>query len=308
MTADRRAASRNMGLIKRLRFWLRSWLWHRSWFMAPVLAWQYRQRFGHWPSPLAPKRFNEKLFVRMAFDRRPLLPQLAGKMEARAFVAERLGRDDQQAALLGVAYAPGDVDAMALPARYIVKASHASGLVRIVTEDNPITPAHLAALVGSWLAQDYGRYTLEWCYRMVRPAVVFEQLLDHDGAPPSDVTLFCFDGRVAYVQIDSARFTGHTQSMFDRQGRWLDIQVKDYARDAVPPELPQLLPEMIAAAERLSAGIDFVRVDLFDLGDHFVVGELTTTPQGGSGNFRPARWDAVFGAHWKMPGWRVLRG
>ena len=308
MTGDRRAASRNASLLKRLRFWLRGALWHRSWFMAPILAWTYRRNFGHWPNPFAPTRFNEKLFVRMAFDRRPLLTRLAGKMEARAFVAERLGRDDQQAALLGVAYAPGDVAALALPARYIVKASHASGLVRIVTERDPIAPANLAALVESWLAQDYGRYTLEWCYRRVRPAVVFEALLDRDGAPPSDVKLFCFDGRVAYFQIDSARFTGHTQSIFDRDGHWLDIQVKDYPRDAVPPELPALLPEMIDAAERLSAGIDFVRVDLYDLGDRFLVGELTTTPQGGSGYFKPARWDMVFGARWTLPGWRVLRG
>ena len=65
---------------------------------------------------------------------------------------------------------------------------------------------------------------------------------------------------------------------------------------------------MIDAAERLSAGIDFVRVDLYDLGDRFLVGELTTTPQGGSGYFKPARWDMVFGARWTLPGWRVLRG
>ena len=90
-----------MGVIAQIRHSLRSLVWHRSWFMAPVLALRFRRVFGHWPNPIAPRSFNEKLFVRMAFDRRPILTTFAGKLESRGFVAERLGRSDRQARLLG---------------------------------------------------------------------------------------------------------------------------------------------------------------------------------------------------------------
>jgi hypothetical protein len=38
---------------------------------------------------------------------------------------------------------------------------------------------------------------------------------------------------------------------------------------------------MISIAERLSDGVDFVRVDLYDLGDRVVFGELTNYPRQG---------------------------
>jgi hypothetical protein len=294
-------------MIARLRHWLRGQIWHRSWFMALPLARRYRQVFGYWPNPLTPRCFNEKLFIRMAFDRRPILTVMAGKLEARNLVAARLGRTDRQARLLGVARGVEDLAGLDLPERYIAKASHASGLVRIVTPEQPITAGELAGLARDWLAVDYGRYGLEWQYHGVLRAVVFEELLDHRGGVPDDVKLFCFDGRVVYVQIDGDRFVNHGQSLFDRDWNRLAVQVKDYAPPAQEPARPALLDAMIAEAERLSAGIDFVRVDLFDLGERFLVGELTGTPQGGYGTFQPAWWDAEFGTHWTLPSWWKLR-
>ena len=38
---------------------------------------------------------------------------------------------------------------------------------------------------------------------------------------------------------------------------------------------------MVRIAEALGAETDFVRVDLYDLGDRIVFGELTNTPNGG---------------------------
>ncbi|MBN9099980.1 MAG: hypothetical protein J0I49_17980 [Pseudonocardia sp.] len=41
------------------------------------------------------------------------------------------------------------------------------------------------------------------------------------------------------------------------------------------------MPEMIQVAERLGAGTDFVRVDLYDIDGRVVFGELTSFPAGG---------------------------
>jgi hypothetical protein len=297
-----------MGPLARLRYRLRSLAWHRSWFMAPVLALRYRRIFGHWPNPVAPRRFNEKLFVRMAFDRRPILTIFAGKLESRGFVAERLGRTDRQARLLGVARSVSDVATLDLPQRYIAKTSHASGYARIVTPKDPISASDLADLVAEWLQIDYGRYGLEWCYHGTQKAVVFEELLEGGTEVPNDIKLFCFNGRAIFAQCDSARFISHAQTLFDRDWNRLDVRVKNYPPHAHPPPRPALFDEMIAEAERLSAGIDYVRVDLFDLGDHFLVGELTPLPQGGTGSFNPPSWDIAFGRPWKLPSFAVMLG
>jgi hypothetical protein len=58
---------------------------------------------------------------------------------------------------------------------------------------------------------------------------------------------------------------------------------------------------MIAVAESLAAGTDFVRVDLYLLPDRIVFGELTSYPAGGHSPFSPESWDAVFGSHWTVP-------
>ena len=213
-----------------------------------------------------------------------------------------------QAKLLAAIRHPDQVDGLDLPARWIMKASHASGCVRIVTEDDPIKPGEMRQLVTDWLQIEHGRYGLEWAYHNVERVVVVEELLSYQGDVPRDVKLFCFDGRVVYIQIDSARFDEHQQSLFDTSWNRLDVRVKDYAPHTEKVAPPQALSEMIRVAECLSAGIDFVRVDLYDVGAKVMVGEMTNYPQGGSGNFNPPHWDDVFGQHWQMPPLAVMRG
>jgi hypothetical protein len=55
---------------------------------------------------------------------------------------------------------------------------------------------------------------------------------------------------------------------------------------------------MRAVAERLAAGFDFVRVDLYALCDRIAVGELTHYPTGGNKSFDPPEWDIRLGALW----------
>ena len=55
---------------------------------------------------------------------------------------------------------------------------------------------------------------------------------------------------------------------------------------------------MIDVAERLSAGVDFVRVDLYETRNGVKFGELTNYPEGGSGPFTPSELNVEFGRRW----------
>jgi hypothetical protein len=69
--------------------------------------------------------------------------------------------------------------------------------------------------------------------------------------------------------------------------------VEDVAR-------PKNLAAMIAAAETLGRGLDFVRADFYDTGDRIYFGELTMTPGCGHNRFRPKELDLSFGKRWLL--------
>ena len=55
---------------------------------------------------------------------------------------------------------------------------------------------------------------------------------------------------------------------------------------------------MITVAEELAGDIDFFRVDLYDVGDRIVFGEMTVYPNAGRGEFDPPEFDEKLGAFW----------
>ena len=63
---------------------------------------------------------------------------------------------------------------------------------------------------------------------------------------------------------------------------------------------PPNLKQMLDIAGSLARGLDFIRVDLYDLGDRVAFGEMTCMPQNGCGRFTPVSWDLEFGRHWHL--------
>ena len=57
---------------------------------------------------------------------------------------------------------------------------------------------------------------------------------------------------------------------------------------------PSRLAEMIEVARALSTGFDFVRVDLYEIDERVMFGELTFTPAGGVMNY----YDDEFNLKW----------
>ncbi len=70
---------------------------------------------------------------------------------------------------------------------------------------------------------------------------------------------------------------------------------------ADPAQLPDdvdALKRMIVAAETLSAGSDFLRVDLYEIDGKPLFGEMTFYPGSGLDRFDPVALDTELGAHW----------
>ena len=282
-----------------------------------------RSRIVRWARLLRTRRpvtFTEKVRYKMLRDHRPLQVVFADKAAMRSYVAGAVGEQHlpRLVALLDDPAALRDLD---LPDACVVKPTHGSGACVVVSPTAPpdarlppaehswvyahvrrADPERLAAIAASWCSKTYGRGpNHEWAYGQVRPRVLVEELLTGpDGQPPADYKLFVMHGRCRFVQVDQGRFGGHTQDFFDREWSRLPL-VGGHPQAEVAPPRPPELEEMVALAQRLGEGTDFVRVDLYVLPGRVLVGELTSSPAGGDSPFDPPHFDAVFGEHWQVP-------
>ena len=269
-----------------------------------------------------PVTFNDKVRYKLLRDHRQLQVTFADKAAMRAHVAEVVG-PEHLPVLVALLDDPAALLTAELPGAYVVKPTHGSGACIVVSDEAPaearlpspvhgwvyayVRPEHvergqLHAIAAGWVAKRYGRGpNHEWAYGLVPRRVLVEELLrGPDGGVPEDHKLFVFHGRCRFVQVDTARFEERTQDFFDRDWRHLGL-TGGYPRSAVPPPRPEALIEMVALAEHLGAGTDFVRVDLFTLADRVVVGELTSSPAGGDSPFHPPEWNERFGSTWRVP-------
>jgi TupA-like ATPgrasp len=265
-----------------------------------------------------PQTFMDKVRYKMLHDRRPLLTTFADKVAVRDYVEAKAGKEVLTDLVL-VTDDAGRIRENGLPREFALKMSHASGGIVIVGDHvapekalpKPsagwvkveVSPAgldweRLSRLCRGWLSRRY-RPTREWAYRYVPPRILVEELLLVNGAVPPDLRFFVFNGRVRLVGVDMGRFSLQVGSFYWPD--WTPIPVQEPSTPEGPPvERPSALPEMIRIAEALGQETDFVRVDLYQVGDRIVFGELTNYPWGGLDEFRPASFNYELGALWTL--------
>jgi hypothetical protein len=260
---------------------------------------KYRYTFGRYPNILAPKTFNEKVQARKIFDRRPVLSQWVDKFAVRDYVVTKstLGALPQ---IYHVTTDARDIPFERLPSRYVVKASHGSGWLQIVRDNTRLDRAELVRKCGEWLSMNYFDQSLELVYKNIKPRIIIEELLDNGhGEVPYDYKLYVFGGKVRFIQVDVSRFGLHRRKIYDPDWNVIPVQLTVETYDG-RLEKPRLLKQMIRFAEQLSGGIDFVRVDLYEVGDRVYFGEMTPTSGNGFNRFNPESYDELFGSFWEM--------
>jgi hypothetical protein len=259
---------------------------------------RYRLAHGRAPNLLRPRRYTEKIQWRKCFDHNPAFTMLCDKLAVRAFIAKRIG-PEHLAELLwsGV---PADLPFDALQPPYVLKSNHASGQVVIIRPGDTIDPTALRQTAAGWLAVNYGLESDEPGYQRVPRRLMIERTITTpSGAAPQERRLFVFHGKVAVINtvfVEDGRVRNgafHTPDW-----RRLNWYFSRYLQSEFPE--PRRLREMILAAERLGAGFDHIRVDLYDCDTQFYVGEISLYSWSGVSRFTPDEADFELGAHWRL--------
>ncbi len=271
----------------------------------------YATIHGRAPNLLNPMRYSEKIQWRKLFDHNPAYTTLSDKLAVRGFIASRAGPDY----LIPLLWSglPANIPFASLTSPYVLKSNHASGQVMHIDPQAKIDHAAIRATAAAWLATPYGITHDEPGYTGIPPRLLAEPRLLHNGTAPEELRLFVFHGKTAIINTVFIE-NGQVRNGAFHTADWtrLDWYFTRHLTRSFPA--PEKLADMIRIAEQIGTGFDHVRVDIYDCGDKFFVGEITLYPWSGLARFTPDEADKTLGTHWHLPHprrralWAIMTG
>ncbi len=259
----------------------------------------YFSTTGRWIDFKNPKGFNEKLQWLKVNDRHWEYGKLVDKLAVRDHIKEILG-EEYLFPLLGSWGAFDAIDFDALPNQFVLKCNHDSGSTKIIKDKASLTEKEykeLKAFFTKRLCRDFFHAGREYPYKGIKPCIVAEALMTHDGDKEKsieDYKFFCFNGEPKVMFVATDRSTDCKFDFFDMDFNHLDI-VNIHPNADKPIEKPALFEEMKEIAAKLSRGMKQVRIDLYELNGKIYFGEYTFFHGGGFQLFQPEKWERQLG-------------
>lgn len=267
---------------------LTNWLLPERWFAAL----RFRMVHGRWANVKHPQTLAEKMFFCLLYERNQLRPVFANKLAARDYI-EQKGYGAHLPRLLGVYDKVAAIDFASLPSRYVIKATHGSGFVRLVSPQQPLCQKSFKHEALYWLNHDYYFYRREWFYRHLPRRLMIEEFIG-DASAPVDYKIFIANGRALFIQVDEDRFGDYRRTFYSTD--WQRLPFSHQRRTANKDiEKPAPLADMLTAAQALTTGVQFARVDFYVRGNQFYIGEITNFPGAAGAPITPPEWNEKLG-------------
>lgn len=257
----------------------------------------YRAEMRKWINWKSPQTFTEKLQWLKIYDFKPEYTSLVDKYAVKDYVAGIIGQE-HIIPTLGVWDRVEDIDWDSLPDQFVLKTTHGGGGggVVICSDKSTLDIRKAKKKLAMSMRCNAGSVFREKPYLKVRRRIIAENFLTNTGNELKDYKFFCFDGKVKLFKVDFGRFVEHHANYYSPDGILLP-----FGEIGIEPQynhvevMPVNLTKMINIAERLSNGLKFLRVDLYNVEEKIYFGELTFYPAGGFGEFSPKEWNSRLG-------------
>ena len=264
----------------------------------------YRASMGKKINWKKPKTYNEKLQWLKLYDHNPMYTTLVDKYAVKRYVADRIG-EKFVIPTLGVWNHFDDIDFDALPDQFVLKCTHDSGGLVIVTDKATFDMVAAKRKIEDALDSDFYKTCREWPYKNVPHRIIAEQyMIDDRLGELKDYKFFCFNGTPKYLFVASDRNKGKQEvkfDYFDINFNRLPLRQAAHPNSTYPIERPQKYDEMLELATELSKGIPQVRIDLYEVNGHVYFGEYTFFHHGGMVPFIPEEYDYIWGEEILLP-------
>ena len=262
-----------------------------------------------------PQTLNEKiLFLSLKTDT-TLWTRCADKYEVRDYVKE-CGLEDILIPLVGVWEHATDIDFDKLPGEFVLKATHGSGDIKVVTDKTKLDIPKIVDEFEDDLKHQYGALESGHHYMRIHPRMIAEELIHNDPETAKisssiiDYKIWCFNGKVHWLWACANR-DEHTTEVMTYDTDWnahpeYSIFENDYRHGEILPK-PKNLEKMIEVAEILAKPFPCVRVDLYNIDGKIYFGELTFTSYGGLQDFYTDEFQLLAGSQIDLAGVKSIR-
>lgn len=275
-----------------------------SWIPDSVmLRIQYRIKMGFWPNFKNPKRFTEKIQLYKMYYRNPIMHQCVDKYEVRKYV-ENKGLKYILNELYGLYNTPDEIDFNTLPEKFVIKTTDGGGglNVIVVKDKNSMNVDDVLKKLRQWNKGRSGKTVnsgREWAYEIQSPSrIIIEKYLEDKigNGDLSDYKLMFFNGKFRFLWIDKDRYINHHRGFWDENLHFLPSVKSDHDTFENPPDLPSCIHEMINVGEILAKDFPYARIDLYDVNNRVIFGEITFYPWSGYVTFSPDSFDIRLGS------------
>lgn len=240
-----------------------------------------------------PKTLSDKICWLEFKSDNPLVVQCSDKYEVRQYVKEK-GLEDILVQLVGDVYDDAQkINFNILPNAFVLKATYGCQMNLICPDKTKLDIDKARAIVSGWLKKGFNRNALEPHYSKIKKQVICEVFLE--GAESIvDYKIHCLNGEPRFVLVCSERNNGLKLNLYDLNWKRIEAICGKHYNDA-DIERPSRLNDMLEISRKLAEDFDFVRVDLYQIGEKIYFGELTFTPDGGMLSYYTKDFDYKMG-------------
>lgn len=267
-----------------------------------MLPFQYRLILKHWPNMKNPKRYTEWIQTYKSCYRNPNMLQCVDKYAVRQYVANIIGKGFLNY-LYQVCDTADEINFDVLPNKFVIKTTDGGNgdNVLLIKDKSTINISEIISTVNSWREKKYYAISREWAYKGAKQSrIIVEKLLESpenaDGSI-DDYKFLCFNGKAKILWIDKNRFSNHLRGFWDENLTFLRGVYSDHSTFEKEPKLPENIKEMKLLAEQLAKGFPHVRVDLYNIDNKIIFGEMTFYPWSGYVKFTPDTFDYLLGSY-----------
>lgn len=210
---------------------------------------------------------------------------LADKYAVRQYVAQRIGAE-HLIPLVAKWDSPADIDFAACPDSFVMKTNNGCGDIVFVHDKTTADRAAIAAKFARTLRSRYAEASGQLHYGLIKPCIIAEALVEQGEGHKSltDYKVCCVNGtpQAVLVFADRDEVDHFDFKMNAYTPSWQLIAPgktpADVADAPVAPGKPEALAELLRLAAELAHGLEYVRVDMYMVGDRVYFGEMTLSP------------------------------
>lgn len=252
----------------------------------------------YFPDYEHPRTLNDKIvyYLENYFLKSPITKVIGTKYFAKKYVADVVG-NEHVVQLLGVWDNPEDIDWDQLPNKFVLKTVRGNLGKEVIVVPNKSrmnileTVKRLRFLCDNTPGLSF--------FGIDKKRIIAEELLESDSGKLVDYKVFCSFGKplVAYcleMKTQSVENASKTFSFYSIP-EWKRLPIKTDMHDLNDIKKPKHYKKMIELCEKLSKPFPLIRIDLYEIVDRVLVGEITEDTGGGKNIMDPVIWDFKFG-------------